>query len=294
MIELLGVDTQGQYRSALSLLGRLAFENASLHLAHFEPPIQTWVGPGFIASSDDLANALTQDHQLSEQLLEAAVDDACGYGFVSRASTAMTPVASGIMSLGDELNADVIAIGSRSSGPLAAAFLGSVGRALAIGGNKSFLIGRGDVKKSGSVSVLFATDHSRLSMRALDWFIDHKPKGVSDVHLITAYNIDNLTNQGYFSELYEQASEQGKTLREHLKSLSEEAVAKLRSHGFHADYSLVPGLINAGISHSMKVQKADLLVLAAQGHGFFERLVMGSVALHQVVAEPYPVLVIRP
>jgi nucleotide-binding universal stress UspA family protein len=39
--------------------------------------------------------------------------------------------------------------------------------------------------------------------------------------------------------------------------------------------------------------QADILVMGAQGHGFVERVFIGSVSLHQALYEPYPVMIVR-
>jgi hypothetical protein len=36
-----------------------------------------------------------------------------------------------------------------------------------------------------------------------------------------------------------------------------------------------------------------LLILGAQGYGFWERLMVGSISFHQAIAEPHPVLILR-
>ncbi|RYG31629.1 universal stress protein, partial [bacterium] len=44
---------------------------------------------------------------------------------------------------------------------------------------------------------------------------------------------------------------------------------------------------------TMSETGSDLLILGARGHGLIERLLIGSLALHVVVAEPYSVMVLR-
>ena len=43
----------------------------------------------------------------------------------------------------------------------------------------------------------------------------------------------------------------------------------------------------------MAEEQADLLILGSHGHGALERLALGSVSFHQVVATPHNVLVVR-
>jgi len=39
---------------------------------------------------------------------------------------------------------------------------------------------------------------------------------------------------------------------------------------------------------------AELMVVGAHGKGWIERLLIGSTSLHEVIDEPYNVLVLRP
>jgi hypothetical protein len=43
----------------------------------------------------------------------------------------------------------------------------------------------------------------------------------------------------------------------------------------------------------MDAMSADLLILGAKGHGFLERITMGSVSLRQAIAGMYSTLILR-
>jgi nucleotide-binding universal stress UspA family protein len=47
------------------------------------------------------------------------------------------------------------------------------------------------------------------------------------------------------------------------------------------------------IGEVMREKAADLLVIGAQGTGVLERLFVGSVAMHQVVNEPWNLMLLR-
>lgn len=294
MTELIGIDREGLYRPAMSLTGRLRFEMPVWHLAHVQEPLGSYMmHPGFVPPSGLLNEAIAGDRKMGYDLLEKASDEACAYGINAKMHLDMAPAAAGLMNRSDDVEADLIAIGSHDRGPAASALLGSVGRALAIGSKRSFLIGRGDVAPTGGLSVVFATDFSYYAQRALDWLVDRKPEGICKITLVTAYDDKEWSNHGSFIELLQPSDEQT-TLFEKLRNLSEKAVAMLQSKGFQANYNLKPGTINRCITRAMKEHSADLLMMGAQGHGFLERVLLGSTALHQVVAEPHSVMVIRP
>lgn len=45
--------------------------------------------------------------------------------------------------------------------------------------------------------------------------------------------------------------------------------------------------------HGRALPRDELLILGAQGHGFWERLTVGSVSFHQAIAESHSVLMLR-
>jgi nucleotide-binding universal stress UspA family protein len=164
---------------------------------------------------------------------------------------------------------------------------------MAIGSKHSLLIGRGEVKPSGPVSAVFATDHSYYALRALDHLIAMKPTGLKTITLVTAYDPKELEGP-YFVELAKEAKAEHKTLHQKLTALSELAVSRLRQAGYVAHYEMKPGNVHDAINRAMVEVAPDLLILGAQGHGFLDRLFVGSVALHHVVAEPHSLMIIRP
>ena len=72
-----------------------------------------------------------------------------------------------------------------------------------------------------------------------------------------------------------------------------EACAKLAPICETTDWSVLQGNVTEVISAAMKRTGADLLIIGAHGHGFLERLVMGSTAMHVVGNEPWNTLVLR-
>lgn len=291
MIGLIGIDTDGNYLPAMRLMGRLAFDKAEWHLGHVDSPF-TPMGTPF-SSGEEVAAEFESARQEAVELMDQASDRACHYGIGARTHFMDGPVTASMMALADDLNADLVAIGSHRTGVLASVFLGSMGRGLAIGSKHSLLIGRGAVKETGPVSAVFATDHSYYAMRALDHLIAMKPTGLKTITLLTAYDPSELGGT-YFDELDKEAKSEKKTLHQKLTALSEIEVSKLRQAGYTAHYEMKPGNVHDAIKRAMDEIKPDLLILGAQGHGFIDRLLVGSVALHQVVSEPHSLMIIRP
>ncbi len=292
MTGLLAMDREGQYIPALRMLGRLGFANMQWHVAHVQPMF-TPVGTPFL-SGDEVRDEMQRDQLDAHQFVRDSMDELCRYDITPRMHVMEGAVAASVVELAEKTDADLVAVGSNQHGLVASILLGSVGRALAIGARQSLLIGRGQVAEDGPVSAIFATDHSYYATRALYRLIAMHPTGIKFITVVTAYDSSELKNSSYFAELEKEAKQEGHSMQQKMRELSESAVRGLRSAGYAADYDLKPGKVRDVLTHAMKEHKADLLILGAQGHGFFDRVLLGSVALQQVVSEPYSLLVIRP
>jgi len=292
MTGLLAIDREGHYTPALRMMARLGFSNMQWHVLNVQSPF-TPMGTPFV-SGEDVRDEIERDRSDAEQFVRDSMDKLCRYDISPRVHIMEGGVAASIVDLAEKTHCDVVSIGSNQHGPVASVLLGSVGRALAIGSHQSVLIGRGHVAEDGPVSAIFATDHSYYAMKALDRLIAMQPTGLKSVTVVTAYDPKELKDTSYFAELEREAKEEGRSVLQKLHLLSESAVRMLRAAGYAADYDLKPGKVSDVLAHAMKEHKADLMILGAQGHGFFDRVLMGSVALQQVVSEPYSLLVIRP
>ena len=299
MKTIVGVDQQGYYKSALDLLARLNFADSELHLAHVEPTMSTYglmpmapvFTPPMMIEQADVAATISE---MGHKLLVAAAADAKADG-LGDAHTIYTVGNSSqtLMRFADELPAQLIAIGARPHGVLESFFLGSVGRALAINAHQSFAIARRIHKERGPLHVVFATDHSPYANRCFDRLLAMQPKGVSRISILTVFesgvNWAQVGQTGFEPEIPPSLEEieDGITLR------GESLVRKVIESGREADFHLVEGFAPEVIRETIKTVDADLLVIGARGHGLIERVLIGSLALHVVVSEQYPVLVIR-
>ena len=281
---LIGVDEDKRYEPALRLLKRLDFDTQEWHVAHVRPNPDPNLAP-MILDMEDAKSLMEEDGMETLQNAGKATG-----GKVHLLKGASAPQ---LLRFAEDLQADIVGLGSSGHSVLGATLLGSVGRAFAIGSPCSFMVGRGQVEGSGPVRVVFATDHSDYARRALSDFLAMKPRGVSEIRVMTAYEMLETSEMVHYLELVEVAAREGRTLREHLTVLGEEAAASIRQAGIEASSVLQPGSVGDAIDATMKESNADLVVLGAQGHGFLERLLIGSVALNQVVAGRYSTLVLR-
>lgn len=276
MKAIVGIDSERHYRSAMHLLSRLSFYKVSAELVHVVDPYYLaelgMVGPAYAAS---LGVPETWEKEADELLAEAQ-DVAIGSGIPCTTLRTVGKPSAALTEHAIDIHADLIAIGSTHKSKYGAFFLGSVGRSLTIGASQSLLIAKQDVAKSGPLTAVFAIDGSEYADTCLRMFARMEPKGIGRLVLVTAYDRLGLTDP---------PSKE----REHLNEL----VAHLRESGMNAEAHVVEGSLHEVIDAMMESTEADLLVMGARGHGFIDRLLVGSNSLQQVVASPHSVLLLR-
>lgn len=289
----IGVDVAGVYHPALNLLARMQFEGGDVTLAHavdVVAPVPMF-GIAEAAVGVDFVENMTK---IGEETLQEAADAACAHKI--KADTVLLNGAAGpaLIEFAERDKADIVVIHSIPKSALGSLFLGSVARSLTTGARESLLISKGEVAPAGSLKAVFATDHSDYACRSLDKFIEFKPKGVKSVHVVSAAWMNEY--EAYVAQ-YDLAKMSGTTeewVEAQLRKKNLEAVEKLKAAGYEATSVVKAGTPDVAIREAMEMTKADLLIMGAQGHGFMHRLFIGSQSLHQVVAEPWPVFILRP
>lgn len=289
MKTLVGVDPEGTYRSSVNLCKRLQFPNQEWTLANTIPPIP-WYVPGLNPRILPVADILEYQDEASKELLKKAHEE-MGDEKVSE-KTVEGDAAAALMRIANGSDVDLIVLGSGQPDHGVLWAIGSVSRALCIGAKQSLLIAKGEVRADGPIHAVFATDHSEYAKAAVDQLIKWAPKGFKQIDVVSAYEINPATMTMLRShtdvDLDFEKWVHDQTLKE-----AKEVAEKLHKISPLTTVTAQMGDPNFVIRETMAMSKADLLIVGAQGHGFFERLLVGSVSHHQVVAEPYPVLLIR-
>lgn len=291
MKAILGVDANDAFRPAVCLLSRLHPVRREVKLVHAADISLPWTGLyGEAQVQADYTRAM---ENVGRRALDRAVDDACLHDFMPKSKLIFGSAAATLIHESEAPDIDLVAVNATHKGAWSSAFMGSVSRALAIGCPKSVLIAKGDRKMHSPLRVVFGTDHSDYCNRALDRFLSWKLNGIGAIEVVSAYQLDpyqlEITSNGV------QATEAlvDQFMQTKIEERNQEVVTKLQAAGYSATSKVVHGAATDALRQAMQEFEADILVVAAQGHGFWQRLMVGSVALHQVVAEPYPVLILR-
>ncbi len=278
---LVGVDLSGSYRPVLDFLLRLQFNGLEVHLLHcVEAIIPDGFVPGQVPTSglSEIYEELRRDGAV-ELDQAAAVLEAHGVSVTKVQSFGNT--GSELVDYAKGHDIDLIAVFSRTRGAWESFFFGSVAKALVQAAPCNVLVLKNESGGSSEVVAVLATDHSPYMDQCLAEFKRLRP------------HLGSLTVVCAEDRLPILAGSEEKALveyRQKTESLAEDLSALVPStQGRYVDDNL-PGAIRAVMAES----HAELLLMGAQGHGFLDRIMLGSQSFAQVVVEPHNVLVLRP
>jgi nucleotide-binding universal stress UspA family protein len=292
MKTVVGVDTHGHYKPAVTLLERLAFADWQAHLLHVVEVMIDGPRPA-LRPNDPLLPFFTGWEGEGNDALESA---ASALGIAAdrvRRDLRYGNPARVLIEVADAQGADLIAVGSMRKGAFGSFFFGSVSRALTVAAPQSVLIGKDEPQPHGPIAAVVATDHSEYTNRCLDTLISMRPGGLGAMTVLTAARFREGSDGRLMSDLPPRSPAGVAWSREELVERSERVCDRLRTLGCHCDARIVEAHPNEAIRQTLQETGAELLILGAQGHSFWERLRVGSVALHQAIAEPHSLLILR-
>lgn len=284
-----GVDNVNAYRPALNLIERLSFPNTAIELVHVAAETLPFAGTEEVQErySEIVLN-------LGHVALHEATGVVCSKNMSCEGHLMHGNAAEKLIEEAETRGADLIAVNTKRVGVLRSSYIGSVARALAIGSRTSVLIAKGEQSKRMIYRAVFATDHSPFAERCLARFIELAPKGLEEIHVATAWDVDDREAELLGKNLPMLGGDADRWIEETVRENNEEVCRKLEAAGYKTRSVVRRGRANDVIHEAMAEARADLLIVGSQGHGAMSRTLVGSVSLHQSTAEFYPVLIVRP
>ncbi len=290
----IGIDPSHDSTSTTNLVHRLAFHEAEATYASFAtfPAVPA---PGFAITADELIEQLIDERRgAAKAAMCSAADSLRGRVVGEEMVFEFGEPASELASLAEDMGADLIAIGSRGESPLKAAMHGSVGRGLVLHSKRSILIAKGEVSVKGPIKAVFAYDASDCCERSIDQLIEMRPLGISHIDLVIADTPDPssspitalLGEDAWHAEPEKRA--------DILWTYACSAAERLTRAGYVTRPICASGAIPVVIEGAYVDLHADLVIMGAKGHGFVHRVLFGSNALEQAVAENHSVLILHP
>jgi nucleotide-binding universal stress UspA family protein len=270
------------------IFARLRFPDSSAVLVHTVEPVLP--DGGFLPDSatSPIVEIQNQRREDGEKRMAQVAKELESLGVPCQSVTKFGNPAHEITALAEQQGADVIVAGSIRKGKIESFVIGSVARALITEAKRSVLVGKTPLKDQPKVDAVFATDHSKYANSCLEMLVGLAPKGLGNVTVVSADTTDDEVAKAMKSE-----NPEGLGSEDMLNRKNEQVCAKLRAIAEGADSIVLRGRANDVINAVMEQTRADLLILGAHGHGFLERLLMGSTAMHMVGNAPWNVLVLR-
>lgn len=275
-----GIDFE-HYPLALAFLERLRFSAAEVRLMHVIESLFPDKSFPDLGLNHPLSVVMAEKERQGDAELVKAGKLLHTSGYLLGTELHRGDPARSLVEYAKDSLADIIAVGSGRKGAWASLFFGSVTKALTAGAEQSILVAKSQPRSSDGLSAVLAVDHSNYCNACIDRFIEWRPQGVHRVTIVTAKQADFDLDQQWANSAID------------LEAQNANICNRLSELGIECDQRIVPGHPNEAIETVMKDTEADLLVMGARGHGFWDRLRLGSVSHFQVVATPHNILVVR-
>jgi nucleotide-binding universal stress UspA family protein len=287
-----GLDTLERLDEVAGLVAGFRFPQPEVELVHVLERLGRETGQLPDGARPDLiTNFLKMQEEEADRLLGDGSSALARHGIRCRTQRLVGFSGNAIVARAAETRADLLALGSSGKGPIGGALLGSVGRKALVSAGCSVLIAKGARPKKEGLTVVFATDHSVYAKRCLETFVAWRPEGVSRAVVATVYPEQLVGAMAAVVGNFK--ADVTSWVREKLEKENAAAVSSLAKLGIACSSRVETGAAGDSLERVMKEEAADVLVLGAQGRGFMDRVLIGSVSLDQALRRPYSVLVVR-
>lgn len=202
----------------------------------------------------------------------------------------------GICQAADELDVDLIAVGTHGRTGFKRIFLGSVAEKVVRTSHRNVLVARpGAHSKGGYRKVLVGTDFSEIADHAVSAAVD----SVAADGTIDVVHTWQLPPMSYtFMAPTKVADELARPIRESLSSTArargDELIERFARPGVNMSFIDIEAAPSRGIHEHLESGDYDLAVVGSHGRRGFRRWMLGSVAESTVRHAPCSVLVVHP
>jgi len=288
----LGVDDATRARNTADLLQALRFRRASVDVVHVLDGRSESFYPVQGHRPDLIARYLKMQENNANEMLANTFSELKRRDFADVSSyLLMGYLSNKLLDYCSETSADVLAVASSDKGPIEGVLIGSVTRKAIISAPCSVLISKRPVESSRPLNVVLATDHSPYANKCIDAFVRWAPEGIGKLTVVTVFPEQLVKAMTSVVENFK--ADIGSWVRSELERTNQEVIGRLASLGAASKSRVESGFVVESLERVMQEEGADLMVLGAQGHGFVERMTLGSVSLDLAAKKPFSVLVVR-
>ncbi len=290
---LMGIKDFTSARTIVSTLGPLGWPNAEIRVVHVLEAPGGLVGKMLLTASegDYIAQYLHTQRYIGNTLCESVCKELNQLGYKADYEVLEGSPAERLHEASTAFAADLIALYLPHQSAWDAWFSARVARRLLLDANTSLLICRPEVEGAPVTHAVFASDHSPYADRCALRLLALAPRGLSAITVMTAYQRDLVSSLGPF--VGQLGLDVSTWVREKLQTENSQVLSQFEAAGYACRSEVREATVHEAIEASLAENKAGLLILGAQGHGFVERLTMGSVSLHETLYSRVPLLVLR-
>jgi len=297
---LIGIDPEAVFRQAVALFARIGFKGARATLLSVVEPVNLTMpipsganlSPIFDMVDEQVARKWRTEQ--AEIALASAGKQLLDQGIAVKKELRSGFAPGELLKFADEMKANLLVAACTHHGALSSALLGSVSRAAVIGAGQSILLARHDLPEGKPLTAVLATDHSDYCNEGINQLIAFHPTGIRKITVLSALGTGFLKDTSLIPNLSAFSEEEENWREQTLRVKTEEVCDQLWKVRVRAEPMMVKMSPQEAINHAMKKSGADLLIMSAHGHGFLERAMIGSLSLHEAVAENYSILILRP
>jgi nucleotide-binding universal stress UspA family protein len=198
----------------------------------------------------------------------------------------------------EDLDADLIVMGSRGQSLWKSLFLGSVSNAVLAESKRPLLLLRDEVPKTGDrLRVGIAVDGSAYGEAATDYVLAHKDFFGADpdfrvLHVVRDYQTLVATTSVEYVMPTVTTEEFEKSTAEEFEKTVEPVLKRFEQADVPVQAEKLTGFASDAIAEYAK-SELDILVIGSHGYGNFKSAVLGSTAMHIAAECKVPLLVVR-
>ncbi|MFM9872643.1 MAG: universal stress protein [Fimbriimonadaceae bacterium] len=290
---LLGIDTMRAWQSTANLLVRLFPDGFDAELLHcIESVLPDSSFPSF--SQDHPLTLIYEEHRLQgEEALDEASTFLTRHGVHCKKTMCEGNSSRVITEIAEKENCGLIAIRSSIKSQSEALFFGSTAKALVLSAKLPLLIVKNDHADSGTVDALLSTDHSPYMKSSIERMQQMNGLLFGNLTVFTTNETRNETMSFLLKDLPDIADLAPKWIKEKLEQSNQEIADNLSNFATNTDVLVSQENIRTALPNAIKETQSELLVMGSQGHNFFERIMLGSQSMHQILHEKTSVLLLK-
>lgn len=226
----------------------------------------------------------------AEDAIACAKSRAASKGLEIHTHIVSGQIANRLLEFSRQNDTNLLVLGSENKGSVESILIGSVTRKCIINSATSVLVCKNQLNRRPLKAVL-ATDHSAYANRCIDLLGKFAPQGLEEIVVTTVYPSPQI--QKMLNLTHDLSLETNEKIEVELKSLNQDVISRLAKLNCRFSSRVEADQIQHGLRRVMVEEGADLLIMGAQGHGFSESILMGSVSLDLALTEPQSTLILR-